>query len=344
MCRPSGRPRLVEVLLVSLLSPFLFVHAASAAQQIDPARYSQLQFRHIGPVGNRLAAVTGVVGDRLTYYVGAASGGIWKTVDGGENWEPIFDDQIDHSIGALAVAPSDPAIVWAGTGEPHIRSNVSLGTGVYKSTNGGTTWQHMGLGDGGPTRVSRIVIHPTNPNIVYVAMLGHSHGPQRARGIYRTTDGGRTWQQVLFANENTGASSLEMDPSNPRKLFAGLWNIEVHTWGRESGGEGSGIYMTLDGGDTWRKLEGNGLPRPPAGKTDVCLTPADPNRVYALIETGDGVPWKGQETDQGQLWRSDNGGQSWALMTHDRTFRSRTGYYNNCFVSTDDRDEVYFLT
>ena len=245
-------------------------------------------------------------------------------------------------MGALAVAPSDPSIVWAGTGEPHIRSNVSLGTGVYKSTDAGRTWRHMGLGEGGPTRTSRIVVHPHDPDIVYVGALGHAHGPQQARGAFRTMDGGESWEHVLFADENTGASSIEMDPSNPRRVFAGMWTVEVHTWGRESGGEGSGICLSEGGGDTWRKLEGNGLPLLPVGKTDMCLTPADPNRVYALIETGDGVPWHGRETESGEFWRSLDAGSTWELMNHSRDLGGRTAYYNNCFVSPDDPDEVYF--
>ena len=342
MTSRTARSHLTQVLVTAVFSLGLGSPDAYA-QQVDPARYDQLEYRHIGPVGNRIAAVTGVVGDRLTYYAGAAAGGIWKTVDGGEYWEPIFDDQIDHAIGALAVAVSDPSIVWAGTGEPHIRSNVSLGTGVYKSTDGGETWRHMGLGDGGPTRTSRIVIHPTNPDIVYVGALGHSHGPQQTRGVFRTMDGGETWEHVLFVNENTGASSIEMDASNPRKLFVGMWTVTFNTWGRESGGEGSGVYMSLDGGDSWVKTAGNGLPVLPVGKTDICLTPSDPDRVYALIETGDGVPWKGQETESGEAWRSDDGGDTWQLLTNARNYAGRTGYYNNCFVSTDDADEVYFL-
>ena len=330
----------LPIFLASLA--LLAAPGAVTAQNISPEQYSQLRYRHIGPVGNRIASVVGVVGDPLTYYVGAASGGIWKSEDGGEYWRPIFDDQPDHSIGALAVAPSDPAIVWAGTGEPHIRSNVSLGTGVYKSTDGGESWRHMGLA--WPSRTSRIVIHPTNPDIVYVAALGHSHGPQRERGIFRTMDGGETWEHVLFVDENTGASSLEMDPNNPRILFAGMWQVEIHTWGRESGGPGSGIHMSRDGGDSWTKLEGNGLPLLPVGKVDICLTLANSSRVYALIETGDGVPWHGQETESGELWRSDDGGHNWQLMTHDRNLGGRTGYYNNCVVLPDDPDEVFFLT
>lgn len=312
-------------------------------QTVSTDMLMPLSYRHIGPVGNRVASVAGVPGDPLTYYAGAASGGIWKSVDGGEYWEPIFDGQPDHAIGALAVAASDPEIVWAGTGEPHIRSNVSLGTGVYRSTDGGDTWRRMPL-EIGPTRTSRIVIHPTNPDIVYVAALGHAHGPQAERGIYRTMDGGETWENVLFVDENTGASSLEMDPNNPRILFAGMWQIVVHTWGRESGGPGSGIYMSRDAGDTWTKLEGHGLPTLPVGKIDICLTPANSDRVYALIETGDGVPWHGQETESGELWRSDDGGDNWQLMTHSRNFGGRTGYYQNCVVTPDDPDEAFFLT
>ncbi|HEX6315861.1 MAG TPA: hypothetical protein VFZ73_13415 [Gemmatimonadaceae bacterium] len=312
------------------------------AQQVPADALSALTFRHIGPVGNRISSVSGVVGDPLTYYVGAASGGVWKTTDGGIIWRPVFDQQDVHAAGALAVSMSDPSIVWVGTGEPHIRSNVTVGDGVYKSTDGGATWTNMGLRATG--RISRVVIHPTNPDIVYVGALGHAHGPQRERGIYRSTDGGKTWQHVLFVNENAGASSLVMDPNNPRILFAGIWDIVYNTWGRESGGPNSGIYVSRDGGDTWTKLQGNGLPRLPVGKIDVCMTPADSRRIYALIETGDGVPWKGQPTESGELWRSDNGGQTWQLMSHDRNFGGRTGYYNQCRVSTDDPDEAYFLT
>ena len=329
-------------MLAKVLPLLLLVAVPLAAQDVSPELYQDLKYRHIGPVGNRVAAVAGVAGDPLTYFAGAASGGIWKSEDGGEYWRPIFDDHPEHAIGALAVAPSDPQIVWAGTGEPHIRSNVSIGSGVYKSTDGGETWTKMGLA--WPSRTARVLIHPKNPDIVYVAALGHSHGPQAERGIFRTTDGGETWEHVLFVDENTGASSLEMSPNNPRILFAGMWNVQVHTWGRESGGSGGGIYMSRDSGDTWTKLEGNGLPELPVGKVDLCLTPADPNRVYALIETGDGVPWHGEKTESGELWRSDDGGKNWRLMTHDRNLGGRTGYYNNCVVLPDDPDEVFFLT
>ena len=310
---------------------------APSAAQLDGLRY-----RHIGVVGNRVASVAGVPGDPLVYYAGAASGGLWKSEDGGITWRPLFDDQDVHSVGALAVAPSDEQVVWAGTGEPHIRSNVTIGDGVYRSTDGGESWRHMGLDATG--RISRIVIHPADPDVVYVAALGHAHAAQQERGIFRTTNGGETWEHVLFVDDETGASSVIMDPNNPRILFAGMWTVTVNTWGRESGGPGSAIYMSRDGGDNWTRLEGNGLPLLPVGKIDICMSQADSRRLYALIETGDGVPWHGQETESGELWRSDDGGSAWTLVNHSRDLGGRTAYYNNCRVFPDDANEVFFLT
>jgi photosystem II stability/assembly factor-like uncharacterized protein len=328
--------------ILATVATLIVASTAIAAQQVTPEQYSQLRFRHIGPVGNRVAAVTGVPGDRFTYLVGAATGGIWKTEDAGLHWKPVFDDQPVPSVGALAVAPSDPEIVWAGTGEPFIRSNVSIGDGVWKSTDGGETWTHSGLE--GPGRISRIVIHPTNPDIVYAAQLGHGYSPQAARGVYRTTDGGTTWQQVLFVDENTGASDLIMDPNNPRILFAGMWQLELKTWTRESGGPGSAIYMSKDGGDTWKRLEGHGLPTRPVGKIGLCMSADDSRRVYALIETGDGVPIHGQETDSGELWRSEDGGANWTLTSYNHDLATRHAYYTRCAVAPDDKDEVYFAS
>ncbi|UCC84264.1 MAG: sialidase [Gemmatimonadota bacterium] len=328
--------------IVTAISPLILALPVDGmAQQIAPERYEQLEYRYIGPEGNRTVSAAGIPGDRTVYYVGAASGGIWKTVDAGLNWEPIFDDQDVHSIGALAVTPSDPQIVWAGTGEPFIRSNVSIGNGVYRSTDGGETWQHMGLE--GTGRIARILIHPSNPDVVYVAAVGHGYSPQQERGVYRTTDGGATWERILFVDENTGASDLVMVPNNPRILFAGMWQLDIKTWGRESGGPGSGLFVSRDGGDNWNRLEGNGLPRLPVGKVALCMTPEDPARVYALIETGDGVPWHGEPTESGELWRSDDGGENWRLVSHDRDLAGRTAYYSRCAVSPDDPEEAYFL-
>ncbi len=316
--------------------------APIAAQQVTPDQYDQLQFRHIGPVGNRVASVAGVAGDRFTYYAGAATGGVWKTDDAGLHWRPVFDDQPVHAIGALAVAPSDPNVVWAGTGETFIRSNISIGNGIWKSTDAGESWTHMGLE--GPGRIGRVTIHPTNPAIVYVAQLGHSFQPQDIRGVWRTTDGGASWEHVLFVDGNTGAADIIMDPNNPRILFASMWDLELKTWVRESGGPGSGIYLSKDAGDTWTKLEGNGLPERYVGKISVCLSKDDSRRVYALIETGDGVPIHGEETDTGELWRSEDGGANWRLVSYNHDLAGRSAYYTRCMVAPDDRDEVYFLS
>ncbi|MFQ5629205.1 MAG: WD40/YVTN/BNR-like repeat-containing protein [bacterium] len=338
----SNKPLAMKISMINLAGIFCFALATlAAAQKITPERYEQLKFRHIGPVGNRVTSVAGIAGNPMIYYAGAASGGIWKTVDGGLNWKPVFDKQPVHSIGALTVAPSDPEIVWTGTGETFIRSNVSIGNGIWKSTDGGENWQHKGLENTG--RIGRVIVHPTNPDIVYAAALGHSYLPQQERGIYRTKDGGQNWQRVLFVNDSTGASDLAMDPNNPRILFAGMWQIDIKTWNRESGGPGSGLYMSRDGGDTWKRLEGNGLPKLPVGKIAVAMTLANSNRIYALIETGDGVPWRGRKTESGELWRSDDGGKKWQLMSHNRNLAGRQAYYTRCAVSPDNPDEVYFL-
>ena len=311
-----------------------------AGAQYTPSAAAALRWRYIGPVGNRVSSVAGVVGDPNTYYAGAASGGLWKTTDGGVHWDPIFDTQAVHSVGALAVSRSNPSIVWAGTGEPWIRSHISIGDGIYKSTDAGRTWANMGLPESG--RIGRVVIHPTNPDIVFVAVQGHSYGPQQERGVYRTTDGGRTWSKVLFVDENTGAIDVVMDPQNPNKLFAGMWTLELHTWGRQSGGKGGGIFLSTDGGTTWKRLEGDGLPTHPVGKIGLSISYSNPNRVYALIETADGVPVKDEAVDNGELWRSDDGGATWKVVSYNRDLACRQAYYTRVTASTDNPDEAYF--
>jgi photosystem II stability/assembly factor-like uncharacterized protein len=312
------------------------------AQQRNTDIAGALRYRYIGPVGNRLTSVVGIPGQSNIYYVGAASGGIFKSTDGGVHWEPVFDGQPVSSIGSLAIAPSDPNIVWAGTGEAWIRSHISVGQGIYKSTDAGKTWTLMGLEKTG--RIGRIVIDPRNPDIVFAAALGHAYGPQQERGVFRTTDGGKTWERVLFTDEDSGCSDLVMDPNNPRILFAGMWPLAIRTWGRESGGAGSGLFRSTDGGATWKKLTGNGLPSRTTGKLALAIARSNPNRVYTLIETGDGVPLKGKETDRGKLWRSDDGGDNWRLMSHDRNLGGRTHYYFRTEVSPDNQNETYYLT
>jgi photosystem II stability/assembly factor-like uncharacterized protein len=338
----SGRAAMRIAAAIAVVALLLASGSAQQAARVDAAVYDQLRWRHIGPEGNRVSAVAGVPGDPLVYYAGSASGGIFKTIDGGVSWTPIFDDQPVHSIGDIAVAPSDPAIVWAGTGEACIRSHISVGQGIYKSTDAGRTWTLMGLEQTG--RIGKIVVHPQNPDIVLACALGHAYGPQQERGVFRTTDGGKTWERTLFVDENTGCSSLAADPSNPRKIFAGTWQIDIKTWGRESGGPGSGLFVSADGGATWRRLRGRGLPAREVGKVVVEVSRSNPDRVYALIETGDGVPWKGKETDRGQVWRSDDGGETWRVVSYDRNAMGRAHYYSHVFVAPDDEDEVYFLT
>jgi photosystem II stability/assembly factor-like uncharacterized protein len=330
---------LLPALGVALIAPSL--SAQSTAVTVDSSQLSALRWRYIGPVGNRVASVAGVPGDFNTYYAGAASGGIWKTTDAGIHWSPIFDDKDVNSIGALAVAPSNANIVWAGTGEPWIRSHISVGNGVYKSTDAGRTWTKMGLEASG--RVGRIAIDPANPDIVLIAAQGHSYGPQKDRGIYRTADGGKTWTQVLFVDENTGGIDVVMDPSNSRKIFAATWQFEMHTYGRESGGPGSAIWLSNDGGLTFARLRGNGLPTHDIGKISIAIARSNPNRVYALIETGDGVPMHGKTTDNGELWRSDDGGTNWRVVSFDRNLGCRQPYYTRTVVSTDAPDELYFM-
>jgi photosystem II stability/assembly factor-like uncharacterized protein len=315
--------------------------AQAPAPRVPPDAYSQLRWRTIGPEGNRFSAVAGVPGDPLVYYGGSASGGIFKTIDGGVNWEPIFDAQPVSSIGALAVTPTDPNVVWAGTGEPWIRSHISIGEGIFKSTDAGKTWTRMGLEKTG--RIARVIVDPADPNIVLACALGTAYGPQPERGVFRTTDGGKNWTRTLFVDEKTGCSDIGMDPKNPRILFAGMWQLEIHTWGRESGGPGSGLFTSRDGGVTWTKLTGHGLPTKEVGKVTLAMAPSNANRIYALIETGDGVPWQGKETDRGQVFRSDDGGANWRMISADRNAMGRTAYYARMAVAVDNDNETYFL-
>jgi photosystem II stability/assembly factor-like uncharacterized protein len=315
--------------------------APVALAQIGSDLFNQLRFRYIGPVGNRVIAAAGVPGDPLVYFAGTASGGIFKTTDGGITWAPIFDGQSVSSVGSLAIAPSDPNVVWAGTGETFIRSHISVGAGIFKSVDAGKTWALMGLEKTG--RIGRVVVDPRNPDIVLACALGHAYGPQQERGVFRTTDGGKSWQQVLFVDQNTGCSDLAMDPNNSRILFAGMWQLSLSTWNRTSGGQGSGVFRSTDGGTTWNRLNGRGLPHPPVGKIGIAIARRS-SRVYALIETGDGVPWDGRPTQKGQLWKSDDAGDRWELMSSDRQLMGRAAYYTRSAVSPDNENEIYFLT
>ena len=324
-------------LIVSLM--LLVAMPASALDSIPDNLFENLSLRHVGPPGNRVTAVVGTSHDPNLYYLGAASGGVFRSRDGGHQWEPIFDDQPVASVGALAVHGND---VWVGTGESFVRSNVSMGNGIYVSRDGGDSFQHAGLTNTG--RIARIVVHPQDPKVVYVAALGHLYAPQEDRGVFRTLDGGQTWERVLFVDENTGASDLIMDPHNPLILYAGTWEMTMNTWSRTSGGPGSGLHKTRDGGDTWTQLTGSGLPAKPWGRIGLSVSPADSAKIYALIETNSNPEFAELNRFAGVLWRSTNAGRSWSVMSSDNRLTQRPLYYSRALVAPDDADEIHFMS
>lgn len=331
---PMQLLKIMKTFFTALIGLLLLV-VQSIAQPIDPSVFKVLNFRFIGPEGNRAIAIAGEPGNPMVNYIGAASGGLWKTADGGVNWDPITDSLDVSSVGSVALAPSDPNQVWMGTGETFvIRPAHAMGDGIYKSTDAGETWERKGLEKTG--RIGRVVVHPTNPDIVYAAALGHTYGPQQDRGVYRTKDGGETWERVLFADEGTGAADIAIDPKDPNILYAAMWSIHINTWGLRSGAPGGGIYRSTDGGDTWDPMTKNGLPggeKRPVGKTAVAVSYSNPNVVYALFEI-----------NSPELWRSDDKGESWTLMSQDHTMNERASYYTRIAVGTDNPDEVYFLS
>ena len=326
--------------LAALLGAMAIV--STAQTPFSSSLFNQMRHRYIGPVGNRVIAAVSVPGDTNIYYAGTASGGIFKSSDAGTHWDPIFDGQEVSSIGALAIAATDPNLIWAGTGESFIRSHISMGAGVFKSGDAGKTWQLMGLEKTG--RISRMVVDPRNSDVVLACALGHAYGPQLERGVFRTADGGRSWQHVLRVDDNTGCSDMIMDPNNSRILFAGMWQLEMSTWTRTSGGPGSGVFKSTDGGVTWRRLTAHGLPTLPVGKIGLAMSRKNSDRVYALIETGDGVPWNGKPTENGQLWSSDDAGENWRIASIDRQLRGRTAYYTRVTAEPDNENELYFLS
>jgi photosystem II stability/assembly factor-like uncharacterized protein len=303
--------------------------AANASGSDAPTAFDALKYRNIGPAaGGRVSRVAGVPGDPRFYYAATASGGVWMSSDGGTVWKPVFDDQPISSIGSIAVAPSDPNIIYVGSGEANIRGNVADGNGIYKSTDGGKTWTHVWTQIG---QIGTMVVHPEDPDTAYAAVLGHAFGPNPERGVYRTSDGGKTRQQVLKKDENTGASDIAIDQSNPNILLAGFWQARRFPWDLQSGGPGSGLYMSRDGGDSWKQLTGNGLPDGIWGKVGVAIAPSDDQRVYALIEA-----------DNGGLYRSDDGGENWTLVNPSHALRQRAWYYMTITVNPVDKNDVWF--
>jgi photosystem II stability/assembly factor-like uncharacterized protein len=298
-------------------------------EKILSDQFEGLQFRNIGPHrGGRSCAVVGVRHQPNTFYFGATGGGVWKTTDGGSNWEVLSDkDFKTGSIGAIAVSESDPNVIYVGTGEAPIRGNVSHGDGVYKSTDGGRSWKNVGLKDS--RQIARIRIRPDNPDLVYVAAQGHVWGANAERGVFRSEDGGRTWKKILFVDETTGASDLAMDPTNPRILYAGFWQVVRRPWDLESGGPGSSLWRSTDGGDSWKKLT-EGLPEGTWGKIGVAASAARPGRVFAFVEA-----------KHGGLFRSENYGEKWTHVNDEHKIRERAWYYSWIYPDPKNADTVY---
>jgi photosystem II stability/assembly factor-like uncharacterized protein len=337
--RHRVRPAVAAVLLLGLAT----VVPAAPPGDKGPAALKHLQYRSAGPAaGGRVCRVTGVPGDPLVYYAATASGGVWKSADGGLSWKGVFDEQTTSSCGSIAVAPSDANVVYVGTGEANTRGNIVEGDGIYKSTDAGKTWKHVWKQRG---QIGTMIVHPHDPNIAFAAVLGRPFAPNPERGVYRTTDGGKTWKQVLAKDADAGASDVCFDPSNPKVVFAGFWQMRRRPWALDSGGPGSGLYMSRDGGDTWKQLgpaakagddavdtegPGKGLPVGPWGKIGVAVSPADGQRVYALIEA-----------DKGGLYRSDDGGDNWRLVSSDQRLRQRAFYYTTLTPDPANPDVLY---
>src|SRR4051794_9345072 len=305
--------------------------AAEAAPPPDPALYSSLQWRNIGPnLGGRSLAAAGSVARPNEYYFGATGGGLWKTTTSGTSWTPVTDGKISSSsVGAIAICPTDPDVVYIGMGEVDLRGDVINGDGVYKTTDGGATWQHLGLED--TQAFGRIRLDPGDCDRVYVAALGHTFGTNTQRGVFRSSDGGANWERVLYVSDQTGAVDLAMDPSNPRVLYAGMWQAYRKFWFLSSGGDESGLYKSIDGGTTWTNLTGNpGLPAKPIGKIGVSVSGADPNRIYALVEA-----------NGGGLFRSDDAGSHWQLVSDDAEIKQRGFYFSKVYADPVNRDRVY---
>jgi photosystem II stability/assembly factor-like uncharacterized protein len=303
--------------------------ATGSGSTVNPSLFKALQWRSIGPYrGGRALAVAGIPGDASTFYFGAVAGGVWKTTDGGGTWQSLTDGTSISSVGAIAVAPSNHNVIYVGTGEAAPRGNMTYGDGVYKSTDGGKTWSHSGLTDS--RQIGAVIVDSNNPDIVLVAALGHAFGPNTERGVFRSTDGGKSWTKVLYKDEHTGAIDVSFDPRNSRIVYAALWQARRQPWNFSSGGPGSGLYRSSDGGVSWKQLAGNGLPAGILGRIHVSVSAADSRRVYAMIEAA-----------QGGLYRSDDGGEHWQRVNDDGRLSQRAWYFSTILADPRDADTVY---
>ncbi len=325
-----AQPKLLAALLL-LVVGVDSVHADINPDSF-PSQLRALEWREVGPYrGGRSAAVAGIPSDRQTYYMGATGGGVWKTTDGGESWQNVSDGYFGGSVGAVAVSEWDPNVIYAGLGEKTVRGNVSPGDGLWKSTDAGDTWTKLGLED--TQHISRIRIHPKNPDVVYIAAMGHLFGSNEERGLYRSTDGGASFEKILYVNEDAGAVDLAMDPTNPRILYSSFWRVRRTPYSLESGGEGSGLYRSTDGGDSWELLSDNdGFPTGTLGIIGVAVSPSNNKNLYAMVEAEDGG-----------LFRSRDGGETWTRTSEDRNLRQRAWYYTRINADPADEDSVYVL-
>jgi photosystem II stability/assembly factor-like uncharacterized protein len=328
----NGPRRLLRVLTLSLVAVVSAACSATAclAQQVDPSLYSGLHWRLIGPFrGGRSNGVSGVPGQPNTFYFGSVGGGVWKTENSGRTWTPVFDAEPVGSIGAIGVAPSNGNVVYVGTGEADMRSQISFGNGMYKSTDAGKTWTHIGLDN--TRQIGRVIVDPQNPDVVFVAALGHVYGANPDRGVFRSTDGGSTWQKVLYKSDSVGAIDLAFDPQNSRTIYAALWNTRRPPWSiyPPSYGPGSGIFKSTDGGDTWQPLT-SGLPVERVGRIGIAVAPTNPKLVYAIVDA-----------KEGGLYRSEDAGASWKKMSDEQRIWGRGWYFCNVVVDPRDSETLY---
>jgi len=329
MCKTNTR---IVVLMLLFCSGLHAESFASIKDKLAPAYdeklYNGMRYRLVGPFrGGRSCAVTGVPGKSNLYYFGSVGGGVWRTKDGGTTYENISDGYFGGSIGAVAVSESDPNVIYVGQGEKTVRGNVSSGFGVWKSVDAGKSWKFVGLKNS--RHIGRIRIHPSNPDIAYVAAMGNLWQSSEERGVFKTVDGGKTWQRILFANQDAGAVDLVLDPSNPRIMYASTWNFRRTPYSLSSGGPGSDLWKSTDSGSNWVKLTDlPNMPKEPRGIIGVSVSPVNPNRVYALIEAKDGG-----------VFRSDDAGESWEKVSRDRALRSRAWYYTRIIADTQDEDK-----
>ena len=330
---PKKLSRRLQALFASLsICIFPLLSVADVDPETFPDEIQALEWREVGPFrGGRSAAVAGIPSQDNVYYFGATGGGVWKTLDSGKSWDNVSDGYFGGSIGAVAVSEWDPNVIYVGGGEKTVRGNVSHGDGMWRSTDAGDTWQRIGLRDS--RRISRIRVHPTNPDVVYAAVMGHLFGASEQRGVYRSADGGENWERVLFVNNEVGAVDLAMDPTNPRILYASFWRVLRTPYSLESGGEGSGLYKSTDGGNSWDKLSDNeGFPRGDLGIIGVTVSPSNNKNVYAIVEA-----------EKGGVYRSIDGGETWARTNEDRNLRQRAWYYSRIYADPVDEDSVYVL-